>query len=116
MRAITDARRCKPVPRPAADVKASPCTWQAELAEHLAEMGHVLSASPEGLLNTLETMDLSTLVRTQREGRPGFPARVGLSVRPGRKFLQKRADQQLRAVGSGSAIHERCIILLAAPA
>jgi hypothetical protein len=33
-----------------------------ELAEQLAEMGHVLTATPEGLLKTLETMDTGSLV------------------------------------------------------
>lgn len=51
------------MPQRVADVTASPCARQAELAEQLAEMGHVLSATPEGVLETLETMDLSTLVR-----------------------------------------------------
>ena len=67
-------------------MRASPCTWQAELAEQLAEMGHVLSASPEGLLKTLEIMDLSTLVRMRRKGQHDFAGRVGLSVRPGRNL------------------------------
>jgi len=80
--------QCRPVPvRLGAVLTQSPCTRQAELAEQLAEMGHVLSATPEGLLKSLETMNLSTLVRTQRKGQYHVTARVGLSVRPGRNQL-----------------------------
>ena len=39
-----------------------PRLWQVELAEQLAEMRHVLTAAPEGLLHLLETMVDTKLV------------------------------------------------------